>query len=155
MALKKGINSLVKITADIQSSEQVDLSKFFELGLNWSDNEHLNFFYVPNAEMIAGVFTLGLLCRDLCIESKNDRSLHFNQLLDNANDYLKKCKSCRYKCQPEIAMCGRFEQAKSQYKNISETRIYTVEEVCVFRFVRPPVPVSSGQAFRCDPASMN
>lgn len=25
---------------------------------------------------------------------------------------------------------------------------------CVFRFVRPPVPVSSGQAFRCDPASM-
>ena len=28
------------------------------------------------------------------------------------------------------------------------------EELCVFRFVRPPVPVSSGQAFRCDPASM-
>lgn len=28
------------------------------------------------------------------------------------------------------------------------------EEICVFRFVRPPVPVSSGQAFRCDPASM-
>ena len=26
--------------------------------------------------------------------------------------------------------------------------------LCVFRFVRPPVPVSSGQAFRCDPASM-
>lgn len=27
-------------------------------------------------------------------------------------------------------------------------------DYCVFRFVRPPVPVSSGQAFRCDPASM-
>ena len=27
-------------------------------------------------------------------------------------------------------------------------------KMCVFRFVRPPVPVSSGQAFRCDPASM-
>lgn len=31
---------------------------------------------------------------------------------------------------------------------------YNKSSSCVFRFVRPPVPVSSGQAFRCDPASM-
>lgn len=30
----------------------------------------------------------------------------------------------------------------------------SISRTCVFRFVRPPVPVSSGQAFRCDPASM-
>lgn len=32
--------------------------------------------------------------------------------------------------------------------------LHCILEECVFRFVRPPVPVSSGQAFRCDPASM-
>jgi hypothetical protein len=34
--------------------------------------------------------------------------------------------------------------------HVSKQTLYN----CVFRFVRPPVPVSSGQAFRCDPASM-
>ena len=33
-------------------------------------------------------------------------------------------------------------------------RMHQLPGICVFRFVRPPVPVSSGQAFRCDPASM-
>jgi outer membrane receptor for ferric coprogen and ferric-rhodotorulic acid len=37
---------------------------------------------------------------------------------------------------------------------VSVERWETNRTNCVFRFVRPPVPVSSGQAFRCDPASM-
>ncbi|EHR40934.1 winged helix-turn-helix domain-containing protein [Alishewanella jeotgali] len=40
-------------------------------------------------------------------------------------------------------------------RNIKERLADIIENnKCVFRFVRPPVPVSSGQAFRCDPASM-
>ena len=36
----------------------------------------------------------------------------------------------------------------------SQFAVFQTSCGCVFRFVRPPVPVSSGQAFRCDPASM-
>jgi transposase len=39
-------------------------------------------------------------------------------------------------------------------KELDVKRIVVEATGCVFRFVRPPVPVSSGQAFRCDPASM-
>ena len=37
---------------------------------------------------------------------------------------------------------------------LGRAQIQRDHDGCVFRFVRPPVPVSSGQAFRCDPASM-
>ena len=40
-----------------------------------------------------------------------------------------------------------------KYDRYAVTGIWE-RDLCVFRFVRPPVPVSSGQAFRCDPASM-
>ena len=39
-------------------------------------------------------------------------------------------------------------------KGLFNVAKYAATDGCVFRFVRPPVPVSSGQAFRCDPASM-
>tara|TARA_R110001592_G_scaffold166437_2_gene401468 strand:+ start:3086 stop:4114 length:1029 start_codon:yes stop_codon:yes gene_type:complete len=134
-----GIWFEMTITRIISVSTKEDLSKLFELGFNWSDTKCINFIYVPDSELAASVFTLGLLCRDLCDESKNDRNLHFNKLLDNAHDYLVKCASCKYICQPEITKCGRFEQAKSQYKKIGETHNYTVE---AFDFKKRTITVS-------------
>lgn len=119
----------MKIIKILSVAKEKDLSRFFELGLNWTDSRCLNFIYTPDEKLVAGIFTLGLLCRDLCIESKNDKNLHFNKLLNNAKDYLEKCKSCKYICQPDLAKCGRFEQAQSQYKKIGEAKNYTVTAI--------------------------
>lgn len=48
---------------------------------------------------------------------------------------------------------GGYVSVNSEKYVINEDIVIEVKG-CVFRFVRPPVPVSSGQAFRCDPASM-
>lgn len=104
-----------------------DFSKFFELGFNWLDTKSISIFYIPDTEISASIFTLGLICRDLCDKSKNDKAIHFSTLINNASDYLTKCKSCKYKCQPDIAQCGRFEQAIPRYKKVGDSKVYDIE----------------------------
>ncbi|MFT4805569.1 MAG: hypothetical protein ACI9YE_002791 [Psychroserpens sp.] len=117
----------MKITCITTTSGEKDFSKVFELGFNWSDTKSLNIFYTPDAEISACIFTLGLICRDLCDESKNDKAIHFTRLINNASDYLNKCKSCNYRCQPELAECNRYEQAIPRYKKIGDSKVYEIE----------------------------
>lgn len=117
----------MKITWHSQPSQNEDLSRFFELGLSWDEAKQLTIIYTFNSDVVASVFTLGLICRDLCDELKNDRALHFDRLINNASDYLDKCKSCSYKCNPKLAECGRSEQAIHRYRKIGDPKIYSLE----------------------------
>jgi hypothetical protein len=117
----------LEIICTTSDAREKDFSSFFELGLNWVDSKNINVFYITNADVAASVFSLGLICRDLCDKSKNDKELHFQSLINNAIDFLDKCKSCSYKCHPELAECNRFEEAASCYKKIGDTKVYNVE----------------------------
>jgi hypothetical protein len=121
----------VKITWTIQGSDEKNFSKLFELGFNWIDSKSISIFYISHSSVAAGIFTLGLLCRDLCEESKNDEALHFSRLIANANDYLSKCQVCRHKCKPLLVGCGRQEEAVSTFRKISDSKTYKLESIDV------------------------
>jgi hypothetical protein len=135
-----GCLSKVKITWNPIESEEKDLSKFFHLGFNWCDAKNISIFYTSDAAISASVFTLGLICRDLCDESKNDKALHFTRLMNNASDYLNKCHTCQFKCQPEKANCNRLEQAVPRYKKIGDSKVYEIES---FDLVNRTITVST------------
>ncbi|GAA0856305.1 hypothetical protein [Aliiglaciecola litoralis] len=116
------------------------MSKFFKLGFSWQDAKRISIFYTTDAAISASVFSLGLICRDLCDESKNDKALHFTRLVNNASDYLNKCHSCQFKCQPEKVNCNRLEQAIPRYKKIGDSKVYEIES---FDLVNRTITVST------------
>lgn len=125
----RGCAQSVKITWTTQDSEEKDFSKLFELGFNWIDSKSISIFYISHSSIAASIFTLGLLCRDLCQEGNNDEALHFSRLLENADDYLSKCRVCSQKCKPLLVGCDRQEEAISTFRKISDSRTYNLDSI--------------------------
>lgn len=119
----------VKITWTTQDSEEKDFSKLFELGFNWIDSNSISIFYISHSSIAASIFTLGLLCRDLCEEGRTDEALHFSRLLENADDYLSKCRVCSHKCKPKLVGCGRQEEAISTFRKVSDSKTYNLDSI--------------------------
>jgi hypothetical protein len=117
----------MEVVCILEGTKRQDFSKFFELGFSWSDSKTLSIFYIPDAITAASVFTLGIICRDLTDDSKNDKEVHFQTLLQNAKDYLEVCSPCKFKCDPKLAECNRFEQASPTYKKIDDAKVYSLE----------------------------
>jgi hypothetical protein len=124
-----GCAQSVKITWTKQGSEEKDFSKLFELGFNWIDSKSISIFYISDSSIAASIFTLGLLCRDLCEEGKTDEALHFSRLLENADDYLNKCHVCSHKCKPLLVGCDRQEMAISTFRKISDSKTYSLDSI--------------------------
>ncbi|MFT4849515.1 MAG: hypothetical protein ACI83B_002059 [Sediminicola sp.] len=103
--------------------------ELFELGLNWKNQDNTQTILVsaPSIKGSAGFLSLGLMCRDLINPSKNNKAEHFKELITNAEEYIHKCRNCKFPCKPQIAECGRANKATNELKNIDGARVYEIE----------------------------
>lgn len=121
------VKSFVKHMFNNNSIEE----ELFNLGLNWEEKNipQTVLINTPSKKNAAALISFGLLCRDLCDPEKNNKAEHFNELISNAEAYLNQCRKCKFSCKPEVAECGRTNEATNELKNIQDSRVYRVESI--------------------------
>lgn len=103
-------------------------AKFFlELGRNWprktsGPNRTIRIISIPTKAPVAGLVALGAVAADLCDANANDKSRHFDSLLGFARQYLTACKTCIYRCKPNLRKCGYNTESTGILRNINIPR---------------------------------
>lgn len=84
-------------------------------GYQWHRNNprprRIALISMPCDSAAAGLVALGAMIRDLGDPKANDVDGHYEKLLSYARQFLKHCKSCDQKCEPEIKRCGYVKEA--------------------------------------------
>ena len=104
-------------------------------GLNWPRNNlaerRIALISMPCDSPAAGLIALGALINGLNDPEANDFTGHYHSLIKYARQYLKSCRKCRSRCNPEQVRCGYNSEANGEvryYGNRTSGRIWTISE---------------------------
>lgn len=84
---------------------------FLDLGHKWprrisGPGRTIRIISMPIKTPAAGLVALGAVAADLKDSSANDKERHYGSLLAYARQYLSACKTCKFRCRPDLRKCG-------------------------------------------------
>jgi hypothetical protein len=87
---------------------------------------------MPSDSAAAGLIALGALVRDLASDSATNVTGHYDALLRHARQYIKNCRDCDMRCQPESKRCGYFSEATGLVRD-KNNKAYRISEATDFK----------------------
>ena len=84
---------------------------FLDLGHKWprrisGPGRTIRIISMPIKTPAAGLVALGAVAADLKDHAANDKDRHYDSLLGYARQFLHACKTCKFRCRPDLRKCG-------------------------------------------------
>lgn len=133
---------------------------FIQLGFRWHSDtfvqRRIALVSMPCDSAAAGLIALGALIKDLENPKANDLDRHYDSLLQYAQQFLEKCRTCK-KCQPDTKMCGYTTKAKGvlRFRGKRPFKRYSISEQTDFYGRRLFLSIPSGTWFITPVYSIN
>lgn len=104
---------------------------FLDLGHKWprrisGPGRSIRIISMPIKNPAAGLIALGAVAADLKDPAANDKDRHYDSLLSYARQFLHACKTCKFRCRPDLRKCGYFHESTGilRHKDRSRSKLY-------------------------------
>jgi len=104
---------------------------FLDLGHKWprrisGPGRTIRIISMPIKTPAAGLLAMGAVAADLKDPAANDKDRHYDSLLGYARQFLHACKTCKFRCRPDLRKCGYSHESTGilRHKDRPRSKLY-------------------------------